>query len=514
MPAMILTLLIAVPAVGAAAILLLSSMESHRAARAIALVTTLATFALSIWMMLGFFPGPEFQFTENVSWIPEWGISYQLGLDGVSLLLVMLTTFFFPIVVLASWEQVDRAKGFFAALLTLQASLLGVFLALDLILFYVFFEIMLVPMYALIGIWGGANRRYAAVKFFLYTLVGGLLMLVGILYLYFKAGATSFAYADLLPLAQSLTATEQVLLFLCFFTAFAIKVPLFPVHTWLPDAHTEAPTVGSVVLAAVMLKIGGYGFLRYSLPLFPDAAVRLAPFILALGVIGILYGALVATVQRDIKKLVAYSSVAHLGFVVVGVFAFTTTSASAAVVQMVNHGLSTGALFLLIGFLYDRTHNREIAQYSGLLKATPIFGGLFLFTVMSSIALPGLNGFVGEFPIMLGTFSTFPWAAVLSAVGVILAAIYLLWAYQRMFHGPVEGRAEGLADLRPREIWVMVPLVALMLGIGLYPKPLYDAVTPSVDKIMSDVRSNAEAPPIATASEVAGDVGAEVEAGQ
>ena len=493
----LLTLLILVPALGAGAVLMGSPSESRSTSRAIALGASVVTFVLSLLMLVQFQPTADFQLAEQVPWIREWGIFYRLGVDGVSLWLVLLTTFILPIVVLAGWEQVDRAKGFFASLLALEAALIGVFLALDLILFYVFFEIMLVPMYGLIGIWGGANRRYAAVKFFLYTLVGGLLMLVGILYLYFAGGVQSFAYEQLLQVGAGLSLTEQTLLFGCFFIAFAIKVPLFPVHTWLPDAHTEAPTVGSVVLAAVMLKIGGYGFLRFSLPMFPDAAVQLAPFVLVLGVIGILYGALVATVQRDIKKLIAYSSVAHLGFVVIGIFAMETTGAAASVVQMVNHGLSTGALFLLIGFLYDRTHNREIGQYSGLLKSTPIFGGLFLVTMMSSVALPGLNGFVGEFPILLGTFLTYRWAAVLAAFGVVLAAVYLLWAYQRMFHGPIEGRAVGLADLGPREIGVMVPLILLMVGIGLYPKPIYDRVTPSVDAIVDYVREQASAPPIA-----------------
>jgi NADH-quinone oxidoreductase subunit M len=485
----VLTLLILVPALGAGAILLIASPESRTLIRSIALAATVVTFALSLLVLVDFRVEAGFQLNEDLPWIPEWGIRYRLGVDGVSLFLILLTTFIMPLVVLAAWEQSDRAKGFFASLLALQAALIGVFCALDVVLFYVFFEIMLVPMYALIGIWGGSNRRYAAVKFFLYTLVGGLLMLVAILYLYFQGGAQSFAYEDLRQV--QLTATEQTLLFLCFFAAFAIKVPLFPVHTWLPDAHTEAPTAGSVVLAAVMLKIGGYGFLRYSLVFFPEASVRLAPLILVLGVIGVLYGALVAMVQRDIKKLVAYSSVAHLGFVVIGIFALHPTGASGAVVQMVNHGLSTGALFLLIGFLYDRTHNREIAEYGGLLRAAPVFGGLFLVTVMSSIALPGLNGFVGEFPIMIGAFQTYPWAAALAAIGVILAALYLLWPYQRMFHGPVEGRSTGLRDLHAREIAVMVPLVVLMVGIGLYPQPIYDRVNPSVESIVQDVRARA-----------------------
>jgi NADH-quinone oxidoreductase subunit M len=487
----VLTLLIAIPAVTALVIALLPS-DNRVLVRGVALVGSLTAFAASLGVLVRFNAQAGFQLIENASWIPEWGITYRLGIDGISLFLVMLTTFIMPVIVLAAWEQEVRFKGFFASLLLLEASLIGVFLALDLILFYLFFEIMLVPMYGLIGIWGGANRRYAAIKFFLYTLVGGFLMLVAILYLYFQPGGGTFGYTELLVVARSLDTTAQTLVFLCFFAAFAIKVPLFPFHTWLPDAHTEAPTAGSVILAAVMLKIGGYGFLRFSLPMFPVATARLAPWILTLGVIGVLYGALVAMVQRDIKKLVAYSSVAHLGFVVIGIFALSDIGAAGSVVQMVNHGLSTGALFLLIGFLYDRTHSREIADYSGLLKAMPIFGGLFLFTVMSSVALPGLNGFVGEFPILLGTYQTVPWAAVLATFGVILAALYLLWAYQRMFHGPVEGRALGLVDLNVREIVVMTPLVVLMLVIGLYPKPIYDRVNPSVEQVIAEARDGAD----------------------
>jgi NADH-quinone oxidoreductase subunit M len=493
----VLTLLIAVPAVTAIVIALLPA-ENRVAIRGAAVVGSAVTFAASLGLLARFTSQAGFQLRENAAWIPEWGIGYRLGIDGISLLLVLLTTFVMPLVVIAAWEQETRIKGFFASLLALEASLIGVFLALDLILFYLFFEIMLVPMYALIGIWGGANRRYAAIKFFLYTLAGGFLMLVAILYLYFQPGGGTFGYEELVAVARGLGSGEQTVLFLCFFAAFAIKVPLFPFHTWLPDAHTEAPTAGSVILAAVMLKIGGYGFLRFSLPMFPIATGRLAPAILVLGVIGVLYGALVAMVQRDLKKLVAYSSVAHLGFVVIGVFALSPTGASGSVVQMVNHGLSTGALFLLIGFMYDRTHSRQIAEYSGLLKAAPVFGGLFLVTVMSSIALPGLNGFVGEFPILIGTYQTVPWAAVLAVFGVILAALYLLWPYQRMFHGPVEGQAVGMPDLTPREIAVMVPLVVLMLGIGLYPQPLYDRVTPSVDQVIVEAREGADLPAVAT----------------
>jgi len=483
----LLSALILVPLL-AAGLIGLAPAAKQREQRALAMVGAVITFALSLVVLVRFTSGEGgFQLGEVYAWVPEYGINYRVGIDGVSLFLVLLTALLMPLVVLAAWEHTDRSKGFFGSLLALEAALIGVFLALDLVLFYFFFEVMLVPMYALIGIWGGRNRRYAALKFFLYTLIGGLLMLIGIVYLYFDAGAASFDYGFILQNAQ-LGATEQTWLFLAFFTAFAIKVPLFPLHTWLPDAHTEAPTVGSVLLAAVLLKIGGYGFLRFALPFFPDAAQRLAPIVLVLAVIGILYGALVAALQRDIKKLVAYSSVAHLGFVVLGTFAISETAAAGSVVQMVNHGLSTGTLFLLIGFLYDRTHSRVIADHSGVLKAAPVLGGLFLIATMSSVALPGLNGFVGEFPILLGSFQTVRWAAVLATFGVVLAAIYLLWAYQRMFHGPVEGRAEGIPDLTRREIAVVAPLAALMLFIGLYPGPLYDRVNPSVALIVQGVQ--------------------------
>jgi NADH-quinone oxidoreductase subunit M len=482
----LLSILIALPALGTLVVALLPSTRAE-AIRWVALVTTVVTFVVSLALIGAFQVGePGFQLVERVPWIPAWGINYQVGVDGITFPLVLLSTFIIPLAVLATWGHVsERTKGFYIAVLALEASVIGVFVALDLILFYVFFEGMLVPMYALIGVWGGANRRYAALKFFLYTLFGGLLMLVAILYLYFKAGATTFDYEALRGVA--LTDAEQIWLFLAFFVAFAIKVPLFPFHTWLPDAHTEAPTIGSVDLAAILLKIGGYGIIRFALPYFPVATQRLAPLIIGLAVVGVLYGALVAMVQPDIKKLVAYSSVAHMGFVVLGVFALNTASTSGSVVQMVNHGLSTGALFILIGFMYERTHSRQINDYSGMATATPVFGGVFLIVALSSLALPGLNGFAGEFPILIGTYQTVPWAAVAAAFGVIFAALYLLWAYQRMFHGPVEGKAVGMLDLTLREKAVMVPLVAVIVAIGLYPAPLYERVTPTVEQILAEV---------------------------
>ena len=504
----LLTILIVVPALAAAAVALVPR-ERATTIRAMAVAGAVVTFALSVPLFFGFDTAETgFQFTETVPWITDWGIDYRLGLDGISLFLVLLTTLITPLAMLATWGHInDRVKEFYISALVLESTMVGVFVALDMILFYVFFEVMLVPMYGLIGVWGGANRRYAAIKFFLYTMLGGLLMLVGILYLYFKGGAQSFAYEYLLQ-QVALSDNEQIWLFLAFFAAFGVKVPIFPFHTWLPDAHTEAPTLGSVDLAAIMLKIGGYGLIRFAVPFFPLATDRLAPAILVLGIIGVLYGALVAITQSDIKKLVAYSSVAHMGFVVLGIFALETISASGSVVQMVNHGLATGALFILIGFMYDRTHSRAIADYSGMLKATPVFGGLFLVVVMSSIALPGLNGFVGEFPILLGTYQSYVWAGVAATLGVVLAALYLLWPYQRMFHGPVEGRAVGLADLDLREVLVMAPIVLLLVGIGLYPKPLYDRVTPSVEAVVTQVESAVAAADAAREGAVAAEPGA------
>ena len=483
----ILSLVLGLPLLGALAIAFVRD-DDLRTIRWIALGTAIVAFGASIAMAVQFDGGSaNYQLTEQVSWIPSIGASYHLGVDGISVVLILLTTFLTPLVFLSSWDKTERIKGYFIAFLVLETAVLGVFMSLDLLLFYVFWEVMLVPMYLIIGIWGGKDRRYAAVKFFLYTLLGGLLMLVAVLYLYAQTGGTTFDYLTILQQVH-LSPVAQKWLFGAFFVAFAVKVPLFPLHTWLPDAHTEAPTGGSVILAGVLLKMGAFGILRYSLPLFPDATTSFGPWLLGLAVIGILYGAIVALIQKDIKRLVAYSSVSHMGFVMLGIFALNATSTSAGVVQMINHGLSTGALFLLIGFLYERRHTRQIAAFGGLAKRTPVFAGFFLVVALSSLALPGLNGFVGEFPILLGTFQVTRWAAIFSAFGAVLAALYLLWAYQRVFHGPLEGADnENTSDLKPLEIGVMVPIVVLIVAIGIYPKPLYDTVQPSVDRVLQQV---------------------------
>ncbi len=427
---------------------------------------------------------PGYQFTQQVLWYEPWGVSWNVGVDGISLLLLALTAVLFPISIAASKSVEKNQKMYMVAMLILETGMLGVFVALDLLLFFAFFEITLVPMYLLIGIWGSGNRVYAAVKFFLYTALGSALMLTGIVWLGAITGTFDFTQI----LDASLTANQQAWLFLGFGIAFAVKVPIFPFHTWLPDAHTEAPTAGSVLLAGVLLKLGTYGFIRFNLTLFPDAAVRFAPWLAGLAVIGIIYGAAVAIVQPDVKRLVAYSSVSHLGFIILGIFAMTNQGLTGGVIQMVNHGLSTGALFLLIGMVYERRHTRQISDYGGVAKVMPIFAGLFLFSVFASAGLPGLNGFIGEFKILLGSYLRFPLAAVLAASGVILAAIYLLWAYERVFTGPIKHKEnEKLLDLDKREILIMAPLVVLILFLGLYPKPALDRIEPAVAEVLERI---------------------------
>jgi NADH-quinone oxidoreductase subunit M len=470
-----------------------------------AIAVSLATFfvSLPLWFLFDT-TTPDFQYVESAPWIPAAGISYQVGIDGISLLLVLLTTFLMPLVFLSATSGIERrVKEFVALTLLLETAMLGTFLALDLFLFYVFWELMLVPMYFLIGVWGGPRRIYAAVKFFLYTMAGSVLMLLAIIGLYFLsdpggtgstvgAGAGAGRTFDLLTILERPVPAEwQPWLFAAFALAFAIKVPMFPFHTWLPDAHVEAPTAGSVILAAVLLKMGTYGFLRFCLPLFPETTVAVVPLVALLAVIGIIYGALVATMQRDIKKLVAYSSVSHLGFVMLGLFALTPEAMQGSLLQMVNHGLSTGALFLLVGMLYERAHTRMISDFGGVAKLMPVYAAFFLLVMFSSAGLPGTNGFVGEFLILLGTFESDvlglqPYAMV-AAVGVILGAIYLLWMYQRVMQGPVketdsQGHRLHLPDITTREVLVLVPLALMILWIGIYPRPFLDRTAASINR--------------------------------
>lgn len=470
--------------------------------RPLALVLSLAEFVLSLQILLNFDKSSaSLQMSEMYSWLPEAGISYFVGVDGLSLWLVLLTTVLTPIVVLASWNSIDRQiKGFHAALFILQTAMIGSFLAMDAVLFYVFFELSLVPMYFMVGIWGGQRRIYATVKFFIYTMVGSLLMLLAIIYLMFAArdampdvGMTSNLlelYKLKLPFVAGDFLNPQTLLFFAFSIAFAIKVPMFPVHTWLPDAHVEAPTPGSVLLAGVMLKMGSYGFMRFVIPLFPEAAEHFAWLFLFLGVVGIVYGALVAMVQPDIKKLVAYSSVSHMGYVMIGLFAMNTYGVTGSLYQMLNHGVSTGALFLLVGMIYERTHSREIEKYGGLAKALPIFTILFFIITLSSIAVPMTNGFVGEFLILMGAFAASQGVAIVAVTGVVLGAVYMLWMFKRVFFGEagvlVSDDKHPLHDLSTRELLVMAPLILLVFWMGLFPNHFLAYSKASVEHLVSN----------------------------
>jgi NADH-quinone oxidoreductase subunit M len=478
------------PLAGALGLVLLPGGEA-RQHKALALVTSIVTFALSIGLWTGFDASAgarEFQFEQMVPWMPTIGIGYHVGIDGVALLLVMLTTVLTPIVILSAWKAIEqRVKEFMIALLVLETAMLGSFAALDLILFYVFWESMLIPMYLLIGVWGSANRLYATVKFFIYTFVASVLMLVAILYVYFHDGGTF----DYVQARQNLSVTIEAgrWLFLAFAVAFAVKVPMFPLHTWLPDAHTEAPTAGSVILAGVLLKMGTFGFFRYALPLFPEAALSYRGAIAGLAVVGILYGALMSFVQRDMKRLVAYSSVSHLGFVMLGMMALSAEGLTGSVYQMLNHGVSTGALFLLVGMLYERRHTRLLADYGGIAKQVPWIATVFVIVTLSSIGLPGTNGFVGEFLILSGTWlSRLGGSAIfalLGAIGVILGAVYMLLLVERVFFGSIrKPENRGLPDLSVREAFVLVPMVALIVVMGLGPGPFLEPAKPAVDRLI------------------------------
>ncbi|MBS1262414.1 MAG: NADH-quinone oxidoreductase subunit M [Calditrichaeota bacterium] len=430
-----------------------------------------------------------FQFIDKAPWIRSLGIDYHLGVDGISLLLVLLTTFLGPIVVLGSGSVTRHLKGYFISLLILQTGMLGAFVALDLFLFYVFWEVMLIPMYFIIGIWGGVARIYAAVKFFIYTMIGSLLMLIGILWIYFNTTVPGIGHTfdyTLLVQHANFPVQAQMWLFAAFALAFAIKVPMFPFHTWLPDAHVEAPTAGSVILAGVLLKLGTYGFIRFAMPLFPDAVVSFRPLMLALAVIGIIYGAIVSIAQKDMKKLVAYSSVSHLGFVMLGLFALNTQAVSGALIQMVNHGLSTGALFLLVGVVYDRRHTRLIADYGGIARFMPWYAVVFTAVALSSIGLPGLNGFIGEFLVLVGTYQAHPVWAIFAATGVILAAIYLLWMIRRVFFGELtHDENKSLTDLNAREWASLLPLLVFIVWIGVHPNTFLSKFTVSIQHFLA-----------------------------
>jgi NADH-quinone oxidoreductase subunit M len=498
----ILHALVLLPLAGVIPVLL----GDERSAKRTALVVTVLELILSLglWWDLDALQG-GMQMVSSAPWIPRWGIHYRVGIDGISLFMVLLTTVMMPLSVLASWSSITRKeRAFYALMLTLLTGLIGVFIALDLFVFYVFFEVMLIPMYFIIGIWGGANRLYAAIKFFIYTMAGSLLMLVAIVVMAWRVGnatgTLSFAYEHLLANAGAVGPAAPWL-FAAFALAFAIKVPVFPLHTWLPDAHVEAPTAGSVLLAAIMLKIGTYGFIRFAVPFFPQVALSpaVSQIIVVLAVIGVIYGALVAMVQPDIKKLVAYSSVSHLGFVMLGIWGVSVISVQGALMVMISHGISTGALFLLIGMIYERRHTRLIEDYGGIARVVPLFSLVLTVVALSSIGLPGLNGFVGEFLVLLGSFSAYPWATGIATTGVIFAAAYLLWALQRMIFNRLDNpENEQLTDLTRRELVVLLPLIVGIVWLGLFPGPVLRRMEPATQRFVESVQPASNAARVGT----------------
>ncbi|ESY04722.1 NADH:ubiquinone oxidoreductase subunit M [Mesorhizobium sp. LNJC399B00] len=496
----ILSLVTFLPLVGVLLILFIrdDSPNARRNIRAIAFTTTAATFIISLFIWTGFDNSQAgFQFVEKFAWLDS-GISYHMGVDGISMLFVILTTFLMPLCILASWEAIDkRVKAYMIAFLLLETLMIGVFCALDIVLFYVFFEAGLIPMFIIIGVWGGKRRVYASFKFFLYTLAGSVLMLLAIMAMFFQSGTTDIPTL----LTHNFPASMQTWLWLAFFASFAVKMPMWPVHTWLPDAHVEAPTAGSVILAGILLKMGGYGFLRFSLPMFPLASEMFAPLVFTLSVVAIIYTSLVALMQEDMKKLIAYSSVAHMGFVTMGIFAMNQEGVQGAIFQMLSHGLVSGALFLCVGVIYDRMHTREIDAYGGLVNNMPKYATVFLIFTMANVGLPGTSGFVGEFLTMLGVFRVNTWVAFFAATGVILSAAYALWLYRRVIFGALTKESlKGLLDLSTREKAIIYPLVVLVIFFGVYPAPVFDATAQSVKALVTNVTASIGAAQTAAAN--------------
>ncbi|MGQ3114498.1 MAG: NADH-quinone oxidoreductase subunit M [Hydrogenophaga sp.] len=486
------------PLVGVFLILLIrdEGAAARRNIRNVALLTTVFTFVLSLFIWAGFDSGyAGFQMVEKVEWLGS-GISYHMGVDGISMLFVILITFIMPLCILASWESVEsRVKEYMIAFLILETIMIGVFCALDIVLFYVFFEASLVPMFIIIGVWGGKRRVYASFKFFLYTLLGSVLMLLAIMAMFWQSGTTDIPTL----LTHDFPASMQTWLWLAFFASFAVKMPMWPVHTWLPDAHVEAPTAGSVILAAILLKMGGYGFLRFSLPMFPDASLYFQPFVFTLSIVAIIYTSLVALMQEDIKKLIAYSSVAHMGYVTMGIFAMNVEGIQGGTFQMLSHGLVSGALFLCVGVVYDRMHTREIDAYGGLVNNMPKYAVVFLIFTMANVGLPGTSGFVGEFLTLLGVFRVNTWVALFAATGVILSAAYALWLYRRVVFGALTKESlKGLLDLSTREKVIIYPLVFFVILFGVYPAPVLDVTAASVDALVNNVTLSIEATQAAT----------------